>query len=234
MLSTAASLASPFHSRGLPRRRPVGGSRWSGRCRTCSTPRGCPPGSPRSPRRPPAPRASPCWEGTAPLWACRSSAASEVQGPAASPGSLWWRSTGGGRVAHIRLDSHKAAAASLPPSLRLFLYLLAFLQWINVLEVIFPVTFHSLHLPLLRIKLNSLYIVAHSKQQCVASVQFYTKGLLTALWHITVKLKVQILKLRLSIKLEYFYFKHWKSHCDSTCKKSQCGGRNGLKSGFIL
>lgn len=116
MLSTAASLASPFHSRGLPRRRPVGGSRWSGHCRTCSTPRGCPPGSPRSPRRPPAPRASPCWEGTAPLWACRSSAASEVQGPAASPGSLWWRSTGGGRVAHIRLDSHKAAAASLPPS----------------------------------------------------------------------------------------------------------------------
>ena len=79
----------------------------------------------------------------------------------------------------------------LPPSLPLPVSVsLAFLQWINMLEVIFPVTFHSLHLPLLRIELNSLHIVAHRGQQCVASLQSYAKGLLTALWHVTVEVKV--------------------------------------------
>lgn len=99
----------PSRSRAPPRRPRAGGSRWSARCRTCSTPRGCPPGSPRNPRRPPAPRASPCWGGTAPRWAFPSSAAAAARAPAASPGSRWWPSAGGRRREDAQEeDSHEA------------------------------------------------------------------------------------------------------------------------------
>lgn len=87
-----------FHSPELLRHRQAGGSRWSGRYRTCSIRRGCLPGSPRSPHHPPVPPALPCLEGTVPLWACQSSAASVVPGPAALLGFLLWRSADGGRT----------------------------------------------------------------------------------------------------------------------------------------